>query len=198
MIGGISPKGLRGKMMKVKHLCLSLSVLALLSCASIDTGRYYDDNSCCFISDYPKFKVQIKDKSAEPVETSSRKARTFAFRTDTGGIVIEIMTLPHQSLDYYYPDEAIVKNAGGIPVGTEFFNDKGWVKVVFFPTENWNQTGYFRRQDKYLLGVSYNEYHPEQSSNVKTYKKTLNLPQSLKDQVDKQFSVANSKFTILE
>ena len=198
MIGVISPMGLRGKMMKVKHLCLLLSVLALLSCASIDTGRYYDDNSCCFISNYPKFKVQIKDKSAEPVETSSRTVRTFAFKTDTGGIVIEVMTMPQQSVDYYYPDEAIVKNIGGIPIGTEFFNDKGWVKTVFFPKENWNQTGYFRRQDKYLLGVFYNEYHPEQSSNVKTYKKTLELPQDLKDQLNKQFSVANSKFEIIE
>ena len=101
-------------------------------------------------------------------------------------------------MDYYYPDETIVKNAGGIPIGTEFFNDKGWVKVVFFPEEDWNQTAYFRRQDKYLLGVSYNEYHPEQSSNVKTYKKTLELSQDLKDQLDKQFSAANSKFEIIE
>jgi hypothetical protein len=185
-------------MMNVNHICLFLIMLAFLSCASIDTGRYYDDNSCCFVSNYPRFKVQIKDKSAKPVETNMKVAHNYAFTTNNGTIVIEIVALPHRNIDYYYPDEAIVKNSGGIPIGAEFFNDKTWVKAVFFPADNWTQTSYFRRQDKFLLGVSYNEFHPEQSSNVENYKKTLILPQSLKDQIDKQFSVANSKFTILE
>jgi len=186
------------EMMQFKQICLALSMLALLSCATVDTGRHYDQNSCCFVSKYPKFEVQILDKSATPVETNAKRAHTFAFKTNDGNIVIEILTLPHSNVNYYYPDEAIVKNAGGIPIGSAFFGDKRWVKVVFFPEENWNQTAYFRRQDKYLLGVSYNEYHPEQSSNVKNYKKTLELQQDLKNQLDRQFSVANSKFKIIE
>lgn len=184
--------------MKVKQICLLLCMLAILSCSSIDTGRHYDDNSCCFISNYPQLKVQIKDKSAKPVETNMKITNNYAFTTNNGTMVIEILTLPHRNIDYYYPDEAIVKNIGAVPIGTESFNDKTWVKAVFFPAESWTQTSYFRRQDKYLLGVSYNEYHPEQSSNVKTYKKTLELPQDLKDQLDKQFSVANSKFEIID
>lgn len=184
--------------MNAKEICLALGILALLSCASLDTGRHYDENSRCFVSRYPKFKVQIKDKSAKPVETNEKIAQTFAFKTNDGNIIIEILTLPHSNVDYYYPDEAIIKNVGGIPIGTELFNDKRWVKAVFFLENDWNQTAYFKRKDKYLLGVSYNEYHPDQSSNVKKYKRTLELTQDLKNQLNQQFSVANSKFEILE
>lgn len=184
--------------MKFKQICFLLSVLAFLSCASMDTGRYYDDKSCCFVSSHPPFKVQIKDKSAKPIETNMKITKNYAFTTNNGAIIIEILTLPHRNVDYYYPDETIVSNFGGVPIGIESFNDKNWVRAVFFHEGNLTQTSYFRRQDKYLLGVSYSEHHPEQSSDVENYKKTLQLSQNLKDQIDKQFSVANSTFVILE
>jgi len=184
--------------MKFRQICFLLSVLAFLSCASLDTGRYYDDKSCCFISNYPQFKVQIKDKSAKPVETNMKITDNYAFTTNKGAIIIEILTLPHRNMDYYYPDEAIVSNLRGVPIGIESFNDKNWVRAVFFLEGNRIQTSYFRRQDKYLLGVSYSEHHPEQSSHVENYKKTLKLSQDLEDQIEKQFATANSTFEILE
>ena len=78
-----------------------------------------------------------------------------------------------------------------------FIKDKNWVKMAYFTEEKNIQIGYFRRQDRYLIWVTYIEHHPEQSANIEAYKKTLELPQGLQDQIDKQFAAIDTKLEIL-
>ncbi len=184
--------------MKIKSIVLLLSVLAFVSCATMDTGRHYDEGSRCFISKHPNLKVQIKDKDAREAKTNIKATHAYGFDTNDGGILIEIKKIQHHNWDYFYSDEAIIKNIrGAVCLGTKPIKDKNWVKMAYFTEEKNIQIGYFRRQDRYLIWVTYIEHHPEQSANIKAYKKTLEIPQGLQDQIDRQFAVADAKLEIL-
>ena len=185
-----------------KYLTVSLTIaltVTFIGCAGLAPNRQLIGND--FVSDYPPLQITLAPNFQEGRKDHEHGTNIWQYTFESGnGINIEIYhhnrALGH---DFYYSLDQIAGNSDMVNLGAVRPDGHRWLKFANSSDDNsWLFTGYFTRKDDYFIYVyRWSRISSNYLPDIESYKKTHNLTDVHKQQLDEAFKETDKMFKIV-